>query len=155
MVGGYAPGNHRPAHADDHSGLSPGSNGDAQPMKRRLNLVCLLAIASLLPAAIRAEHTQYWRQTNFSDFSKGTAKSVAIRSDGKLAPAPSFDQFADPNLAYIWALRVDSHGRLYAAGGSDAKVLRFDDSGKSTAVFDSSELAAQAIAFDAADNLYV
>ena len=40
-------------------------------------------------------------------------------------------------------------------GGPDAKVLRFDDAGKATTIFESSELAAQAIAFDSKDNLYV
>src|SRR5271167_4850946 len=124
-------------------------------MMRRTNVVCLLAIAILLPLSALAEHTRYWRQTDFSEFQKGTAKGVAVRSDGKLRPALKFESFADPNLAYVWALRLDSHGRLYAAGGSDAKVLRFDDSGKPTPVFESSELAAQALAFDLADNLYV
>src|SRR5271167_2582152 len=124
-------------------------------MMRRTNVVCLLAIAILLPVSALAEHTRYWRQTDFSEFQKGTAKGVAVRSDGKLRPAPKFDSFADPNLAYVWALRLNSHGQLYAAGGSDAKVLRFDDAGKPTTVFESTELAAQAIAFDAADNLYV
>src|SRR5271170_7441856 len=124
-------------------------------MMRRKNLVCLLAMAILLPLAAHAEHTRYWRQTDFSEFQKGTAKGVAIRSDGKLQPSLKFASFADPNLAYLWALRLNSHGQLYAAGGSDAKVLRFDDSGKPTTVFESTELAAQAIAFDAADNLYV
>jgi hypothetical protein len=124
-------------------------------MMRRTNVVCLLAIAILLPVSALAEHTRYWRQTDFSEFQKGTAKGVAVRSDGKLRPALKFDSFADPNLAYVWALRLNSHGQLYAAGGSDAKVLRFDDAGKPTTVFESTELAAQAIAFDAADNLYV
>ena len=124
-------------------------------MTRRANWVCLLAISTLFPLTARAEHTRFWKQTDFSQFEKGTAKGVAIRSDGKLAPAPKFDSFADPNLAYVWALRLDSHGRLYAAGGSDAKVLRFDDDGKATTVFSSTELAAQAIAFDSADNVYV
>src|SRR5271170_6076866 len=124
-------------------------------MMRRTNVVCLLAIAILLPISALAEHTRYWRQTDFSEFQKGTAKGVAVRSDGKLRPALKFDSFADPNLAYVWALRLNSHGQLYAAGGSDAKVLRFDDAGKPTTVFESTELAAQAIAFDAADNLYV
>jgi sugar lactone lactonase YvrE len=124
-------------------------------MTRRLTLVCGLALAALLPAAVRAEHTRYWRQADFSDFVKGTAQGVAIRSDGTLEPAPKFDSFADPNLAYIWALRMDSRGRLYAAGGPDAKVVRFDDSGESTTVFESSELAAQTIALDSKDNLYV
>ncbi|MBZ5695274.1 MAG: hypothetical protein LAN36_07920 [Acidobacteriia bacterium] len=123
-------------------------------MTRPRILVCLLVIATLVPAA-RAEHTRYWKQTDFSEFEKGTAKGVAIRSDGKLRPAPKFDSFSDPSLAYIWALRLDSRGRLYAAGGSDARVLRFDDAGKPTTVFESAELAAQAIAFDSADNLYV
>jgi WD40 repeat protein len=124
-------------------------------MTPRKSVVCLLAIAILMPLAARAEHTRYWRQTDFAEFQKGTAKGVAVRSDGRLQPALKFDSFADPDLAYIWALRLNSHGQLYAAGGSDAKVLRFDDAGKPTTVFESPELAAQAIAFDAADNLYV
>ena len=122
---------------------------------RRVSLVCLLAVASVLAAPARAEHTRYWRQADFSDFHKGTATGVAIRSDGKIGPAPKFDAFSDPNLAYVWSLRLDSKARLYAAGGSDAKVLRFDEAGKPTTVFESNELAAQSIAFDASDNLYV
>ena len=128
-------------------------------MTRRAKWVCLLAwaasVAALLPTAARAEHTRYWRQTEFADFDKGNAQGVAVRSDGKLTLAPRFESFADPNLAHVWALRLDSRGRLYAAGGSDAKVLRFDAAGKATTVFQSSELAAQAIALDAKDNLYV
>ena len=122
---------------------------------RRMNLVCLLAVASVLAGPARAEHTRYWRQADFSDFHKGTATGVAIRSDGKIGPAPKFDAFSDPNLAYVWSLRLDSKARLYAAGGSDAKVLRFDEAGKANTVFQSNELAAQSIAFDASDNLYV
>jgi sugar lactone lactonase YvrE len=124
-------------------------------MRRRLTLVCGLAFAMLLPAAVRAEHTRYWREADYSQFVKGSAHGVAIRSDGTIEPAPKFDPFSDPSLAYIWALRMDSRGRLYAAGGPNAKVLRFDISGKSTTVFQSSELTAQAIVLDSKDNLYV
>jgi WD40 repeat protein len=124
-------------------------------MNWRTLLVCVSVSALVAPAPLRAEHTRYWRQADAAEFEKGTAKGVAIRSDGQLMPAPKFTSFADPNLAYLWALRVDSHGRLYAAGGSDAKVLRFDDSGKATTVFEAAELAAQCIVFDGADNLYV
>ena len=98
-------------------------------MTRRITMACLAAFALALPAPSRAEHTRYWRQSDAPEFDKGTAKGVAIRSDGKLVPAPRFASFADPNLAYLWQLRLDSRSRLYAAGGSDAKVLRFDDSG--------------------------
>jgi hypothetical protein len=128
-------------------------------MTRRSILTCLwaslLTIALLAPALVYAEHTHFWRQSDYSDFEKGTAKGVAIRSDGKLVPAPQFASFSDPNLMYLWALRADSRGRVYAAGGSDAKVLRFDDPAKPTTVFEAPELSAQTIAFDAHDNLYV
>jgi hypothetical protein len=116
--------------------------------------VCALA-GVLLATAAWAEHTRIWVQTEYSEFQKGTAKGVAIRSDGKLAPAPEFKLFADPNLSYLWAIAADAQGRVYTAGGSNAKVLRFDDAGKGTTVFESSELAAQAIALDSEGNLYV
>ena len=130
-------------------------------MKWRANAVCVLAaitvicgdLALSIPAL--SEHTHFWRQSEFSEFQRGTAKGVAIRSDGSLTPAPRFAPFADPNLAYLWALRLDSHGTLFAAGGSNAKVLRFDPKGAPTTVFESPELAAQSILFDAQDNLYV
>jgi WD40 repeat protein len=116
---------------------------------------CVLAMGLMAPALVYAEHTHFWRQSDYSDFEKGTAKGVAIRSDGKLVPAPQFAAFSDPDLMYLWALRTDSRGRVYAAGGSDAKVLRFDDPAKPTTVFEAPELSAQTIAFDAHDNLYV
>src|ERR1700723_195814 len=155
MVGRGASGNCGPTHANDHGEVSPRPIRSFSLIFRRKNLVCLLAVGILLPFSALAEHTRYWRQTDFSEFQKGTAKGVAVRSDGKLRPALKFSSFADLNLAYVWALRLNSHGQLFAAGGSDAKVLRFDDAGKPTTVFESAELAAQAIAFDSADNLYV
>src|SRR5208282_1338837 len=124
-------------------------------MTRRLILTCVLALGLLAPALLYAEHTHFWRQSDYADFEKGTPKGVAIRSDGKLVPAPQFASFSDPNLLYLWALRTDSRGRVYAAGGSDAKVLRFDDPAKPTTVFEAPELSAQTIAFDAHDNLFV
>ncbi len=124
-------------------------------MRRRSILTGVLILAIAAPALVYAEHTRFWRQSDFSDFEKGTAQGVAVRSDGRLMPALKFSAFSDPNLAYLWALRMDSRGRIYGAGGSDAKVLRFDDPAKPITVFESSELAAQTIAFDAHDNLYV
>ncbi|HKM91256.1 MAG TPA: hypothetical protein VJX29_11625 [Candidatus Acidoferrales bacterium] len=125
---------------------------------RKIALPCAVALAAFallaaLPAA--AERMRFWRQTSYEDFEKGTPKGVALRSDGRLVPAPRFAELADPNLAYLWALAADSHGRIYAAGGSTAKVLRLDEKGRVTTVFEASELAAQTLAVDAQDNLYV
>ncbi|HEV2489677.1 MAG TPA: hypothetical protein VGT03_07710 [Candidatus Acidoferrales bacterium] len=121
---------------------------------RRLIVPTVLVLSLFCAIVLHAEHTRFWEQSSFEEFEKGTHKGVAIRSDGLLVPAPEFKPFADPNLAYLWALAVDSRGRLYAAGGSDAKVLRIDASGKATSVLDSSELEAQALAVDKQDNVY-
>ena len=116
-------------------------------------LLCAILLLAAGPAL--SEHTRWWRQASFEDFDKGTAKGVAVRSDGKLFLAPRFATLSDVNLAYLLKIRADSKGNLYAAGGSNAKVLRFDAGGKSSSVFESSELAAEALAFDAAGNLFV
>jgi hypothetical protein len=118
-------------------------------------LILLAAAVLALAAPALAEHTRWWRQTTFEDFDKGTAKGIALRSDGKMFLAPRFAEFADANLAYLLQIKADSKGNLYAAGGSNAKVLRIDASGKSTSVFEASELAAQALALDTAGNLFV
>jgi hypothetical protein len=113
-------------------------------------LVCLVSSLPLL-----AEHTRRWRQSTYEEFLKGTAHGVAVRSDGRLELAPKFTLLADADASYLWSLRVDPKGTLYAAGGSPAKVFRFDVSGKPAVVFESSDLAVQAIAFDAKGTLYV
>ena len=57
-------------------------------MNRRITWVCLLAATFSLVVPARAEHTHFWRQSDFADFQKGTPDGVALRSDGKLTPAP-------------------------------------------------------------------
>jgi len=118
-------------------------------------LILFAAAVLAVAAPALAEHTRWWRQSTFEDFDKGTAKGVALRSDGKMFLAPRFAEFADANLAYVLQIRADGRGNLYAAGGSNAEVLRVDAGGKSSKVFESSELAAQAIALDATGDLYV
>jgi hypothetical protein len=120
-----------------------------------LRIGATLLLAAGAATAIYAEHTRYWREASYEEFEKGTSKGVAIRSDGKLVLAPKFAPLADPGLAYLWALRTDSKGNLYAAGGSSAKVLRYDSTGKVTTAFESNDLSAQAIAVDSHDNLFV
>src|ERR1700681_1173745 len=88
--------------------------------------ILFLAAAIALATPALAEHTRWWRQTSFEEFDKGTAKGVALRSDGKVILAPRFAEFADANLAYLLAIRTDSKGNLFAAGGSNAKVVRVD-----------------------------
>ena len=59
-------------------------------MMRRTSLVCLLTVALLAPGIALAEHTRYWRESDFSGFEKGTPKGVALRSDGKHSAGSAF-----------------------------------------------------------------
>jgi len=113
-------------------------------------LLCFLTSLPLL-----AEHTRRWRQSTYEEFLKGTAHGVAVRSDGRLELAPKVTLLADADASYLWSVRLDPKGTLYAAGGSPAKVFRFDSNGKPTIVFDSTDLSAQAMAFDPKGALYV
>ena len=119
----------------------------------RIFLVSVLAVACAFVA--HAEHTRRWRISTYEEFLKGTAHGVAVRSDGRLELAPKVTLIADADASYLWSLRTDPKGVLYAAGGSPAKVFRFDTTGKPTTVFESPDLSAQAITFDSQGNLYV
>ena len=114
-----------------------------------------LVLVASCAVPLLAEHTRTWRQASYEDFLKGTAHGVAVRSDGRLELAPKFTQVAEADASYLWSLRLDPKGVLYAAGGSPAKVFRFDHDKKPETVFDSTDLIAQAIAFDSKSTLYV
>ncbi len=115
----------------------------------------LILSGVLPPNILRAERTRHWRQASYEDFVKGTAHGIAVRSDGRLELAPRFRLLADADASYLWSLRLDGKGALYAGGGSPAKVFRFDPAGKSAVIFESSELSAQALALDAKGALYI
>ena len=123
------------------------------------NTLKRIALASFLVCAVAAtsiaDHTRRWRQSTYEEFLKGTAKGVAVRSDGHLELAPKFTLVADADASYLWSLKTDSSGVLYAGGGSPAKVFRFDTGGKPKAVFESTDLLAQCLTFDAKGTLYV
>jgi len=124
----------------------------AKQLKRGMALT--LVVCGVVTVT-RADHTRRWRQSTYEEFLKGTAKGVAVRSDGHLELAPKFTLVADADASYLWSLRTDAAGNLYASGGSPAKVFRFEGSGKPKNVFESTDLLAQCIAFDAMGTLYV
>ncbi len=99
----------RRALADDHGQVIPGAKGDvdSEDTANDSGVRCWLPQLHAVAAFRRAPNTRASGVESDSDeFEKGTAKGVAIRSDGKLMPAPRFTSFSDPNLAYLWALRA-------------------------------------------------
>jgi WD40 repeat protein len=123
--------------------------------KPRKQLLLLGLVVSVAATSAIADHTRRWRQSTYEEFLKGTAKGVAVRSDGHLELAPKFTLVADADASYLWSLKTDPAGVLYAGGGSPAKVFRFDVGGKRKAIFESTDLLAQCITFDSNGTLYV
>jgi len=123
--------------------------------KRFYRVIVPCMLAGIAATSLLAEHTRRWRQSTYEEFQKGKAQGVAVRSDGHLELAPKFSLLADADASYLWSLKTDANGVLYAGGGSPAKVFRFEGSGKPKTVFESTDLLAQSIAFDARGALYV
>ena len=125
-------------------------------MTRQLRRFVLLTLVVCgVTTGAFADRTRRWKQSTYEEFLKGTAKGIAVRSDGHLELAPKFTLLADADASYLWSLRTDGTGNLYAGGGSPAKVFKVDANGKPKTVFESSDLLAQCIAFDPKGTLYV
>src|SRR6266478_5554938 len=95
-----------------------------------------------------AEGTRTWEQSKFEELTKGTAKGIALRSEGGLELAPAFKALATTPSTYIWSIASDSAGNIYAAAGSPARVYRITPDGESMAIFEPQELQVQALVVD-------
>jgi len=70
-----------------------------------------------------------------------------------LDPAYTATVFFEPHTKYIWALALDSHGRLYIATGDRGEIYRVEPNGSGSVFFKSDEAHIRSIAFDKAENL--
>src|SRR4051812_35021006 len=108
----------------------------------------------LLAPVLFAQGTQTWEQKTYEDFSKGTSKGIALRSDGRLNLAPGFETVYTSPSTYIWAAVAQADGTVFLAAGSPARVYRVTPDGKSTVIFEPKELQVQALALDKDGTLY-
>ena len=105
---------------------------------------CILAFSILA----LAEGTRTWEQSKFEELTKGTAKGIALRSEGGFELAPAFKSLVTLPSTYIWSIASDSAGNVYAAAGSPARVYRITPDGQSTTIFEPQELQVQALVAD-------
>src|SRR6202163_4574541 len=107
-----------------------------------------LLSALILSVCALAEGTRTWEQSKFEELTKGTAKGIALRSEGGLELAPAFKALATTPSTYIWSIASDSGGNIYAAAGSPARVYRITPDGQSATTFEAQELQVQALVVD-------
>ncbi len=119
-----------------------------------MKLVQLAMLGLLLLATGWSQTTRTWEQTKYEEFEKGTAKGVAISSDGLLTLAPAFTSLYTSPSTYIWDIASDSEGNVYAAAGSPARVYRITPDGKARIIFAPQELQVQALVVGADGIIY-
>ena len=95
-----------------------------------------------------AQGTRTWEQSKFDELTKGTAKGIALRSEGGLELAPAFKSLATTASTYIWSIASDAAGNVYAATGSPARVYRITPDGQITTIFEPQELQVQRLVVD-------
>ncbi len=117
-------------------------------------LLALILSAVALSAFAFAEGTRTWEQSKFDELTKGTAKGIALRSEGGLELAPAFKALATTPSTYIWSIASDSAGNIYAAAGSPARVYRITPDGQSATIFEPQELQVQALVVDKGGIVY-
>ena len=121
-------------------------------MKKSIFAVLALMLVGALP--LFAEGTRLWKQSSFDDFEKGTAKGVAITSEGSLELAPAFKAVYTTPSTYIWSIAADGQGNVYAAAGAPARVYRITPDGHAAVIFVPQELEVQALVADTSGVLY-
>lgn len=116
-------------------------------------LVCFVTLL-LLSSICFAEGTRTWFQSRFDEFEKGTAKGVAIRSDGVLELSPALKQVATTPSTYVWDVASDADGNAYIAAGSPARVYKVTPQGQVSIIFEPQELQVQSLLISRDGTLY-
>src|SRR5437764_15032287 len=115
---------------------------------------CFLSTLLITSFAL-AQGTRLWRESSYEDFERGTARGVAISSEGTLELAPSFKVIYTSPSTFIWSMASDKDGTVYAATGAPARVYRITPDGKGTVIFEPKELQAQSVVIGKDGAIYV
>jgi len=116
--------------------------------------VCIFLLFAIITTLALAEGTRVWKESSYEDFERGTAKGVAITSNGKLELAPAFKVLYTSPSTFIWSIAADKDGVVYAATGAPARVYRITPDGKGAVIFEPKELQVQAVAVGSDGAIY-
>ncbi len=111
------------------------------------------AAATAEPDNNLARPVSRWMQNDAKDFSRGTFEGTATTSDGIIRAAPRAELLATTTQPAGWSIASDGV-YTYLGSGHKAQIYRIDNAGKSTLLYDGSEVAITALTTDKAGNLY-
>lgn len=105
--------------------------------------------AALVPPALNAQGTKLWSVSRYEDMERGTTDGAAIRNDGHLEAGLAISMLYMASKNFAWAVASDAAGNAYIGlGGTsagNAVVMKIAPEGKATQVFESKEMAVQAV----------
>ena len=103
-----------------------------------------------------AVETKAGLRTSNPTIEKGKLKNLSLRSDGRLALAPRFEEILFHLSPYLWALAEDSKGNCIpaAAARPRSEAFRVIPAGKSKTLAELPGLEIHAIAVDRKDRVY-
>jgi hypothetical protein len=112
-------------------------------VSRSALVLALAAVASSQWAS--AQGTHLWAQSRLEEFEKGTPQGVELTSDGFLREGPGLTEQLTTPSTYVWSVAVDKVGTAYLGTASPATVLRVGQDGKPFTLFETKDLAVQAV----------
>ncbi len=119
----------------------------------------LVAGSGLLPGLANAQGTKLWSVGRYDEMEKGSTDGVAIRSDGLLEAGPAASLLYATGKSYVWSMTSDAAGNAYLGLGGTASgsavVMKVASDGRASQIFDSKELAVQAVRAVGDGNLLV
>ncbi len=118
-------------------------------------LVAALA-TGLFSIPASAQGTHLWLQSQMEEFEKGTPEGVAIESDGHLRQTVGLTELVTTPSTFVWSIAADKAGRIFAATGTPASVLRLgtQKGEKPFTLFETKDLSVQALCFGPDGALY-
>ncbi len=122
---------------------------------RTVRFLATLAGVALLATVGYASTPTFWEVASRADLLKGEVENLSIDADGRLVLGPAVDLVSDTNAPFLWALVAGGDGTLYAGSGNEGKVYRIGRDGKTSTLYDSSELEVHALAPGPNGVLYV
>ncbi len=117
-----------------------------------------LSALALAPLAVpaSAQGTHLWLQSQMEEFEKGTPEGVAIESDGHLRQTVGLTEQLTTPSTFVWSIAEDKSGRVFAATGTPASVLRLSTQKgeKPFTLFETRDLSVQALCLGPDGSLY-